>query len=202
MYLESCNVTQLDDVSFYNNTAAVSGGAAIRAINSTIHITGAALFKSNAAVVSNGGAVYLQTSNMTMHKGDVTFQNNTANNGGAIFIDSGSQITYLTQTVKNLKFVDNVAISHGAAMYVTTDPSKFYGLYFYYHMLRKAKCLEDNTANSISNCAYFNFSAQKCEYSGSHNKLVNKLFSSPICRMIFKHAVVTIDAHYQDDEFV
>ena len=201
LYIESCNVAQLDNVAFCNNTATVSGGAAIRAMNSTMHITGVALFRNNVAV-TNGGAINLHDSNISVHYGSVRFLHNSADNGGAIYIDDGSYIIHTTQT--SLEFIGNVATYYGAAVYVNIpfypdELKQFNTIQYYYQMLTSAKCYEDNTANSIENCAYFNFSAGMCFYGG---RISNKFFSSPMCRMTFNNAEVTVDAHYQDDDFV
>ena len=190
LHVEFCNVT-IKDSDFYNNIATVSGDAAITAINSTIHITGATMFKDNVAVYK-GGAVYLENSHMTC-QGSILFQHNNAKYGGAVYVSVNSELT--AQTDANLVFADNVAVSYGGAVYVDVDPSNPYQGYLsdriqlYYDLLLETRCSENNTANKVANCAYFNISSGSCN-NVSVPLGSNKLFISSLCRMNFSNVTL------------
>ena len=164
-----------------------------------------ALFKNNIAV-NNGGAIYLQNSSISMHQGSVTFHNNTAKNGGALYIDGDSQIIWPVQA--QLKFTGNIAVFYGAAVYVViggftalVDQT----IFFYYGSLSKAICCDDNIANMVGNCAYFDVEVYdyNCEYADARRIFrSDKLFTTKMCKMDFSNTTVTIEDtlyNYQDD---
>ena len=131
-----------------------------------INISGHVVFKNNVNTNDNGGAIYLLKSNLYMNRSTVLFYDNTADNGGAIFVDQQSTI-FVNQTI--LEFVGNTALSYGGAVYVnlsyyydvfcrSSDP---YTLLHYYNMLKDASVYNHNSAAKGGNYAYFNLSQDR-----------------------------------------
>ncbi|MDR1952814.1 MAG: hypothetical protein LBQ37_04825 [Elusimicrobiota bacterium] len=97
-------------LSFNNFTTSTYGGA-IWASQSTITFNGQISFIGNTAA-SNGGAVSLDNTQMSLTKSSVSFINNTSNgNGGAIYLSNNSQLTFENSTVS---FIGNQAKEAGA----------------------------------------------------------------------------------------
>ena len=95
---------------------------------------------------------------MYASQGSILFCNNTAKNGGAIYIGEGSKLHAETW----IKYLGNNAISYGGAVYVDlryiSDATVSHQLSsYYYNLLTSTNCTCDfsNTAD-IGNCAYFN----------------------------------------------
>ena len=204
LHVEFCNATYVKDSTFYNNFVAISGGAAIRAINSMINITGVNLFKNNVAV-DNGGAVYLENSHMSC-QGSVLFHHNTAKYGGAVYISINSDITMNTNQT-SLTLTDNVAVSYGGAVYINVDPSGsddytylIDHIQHHYDLLLKSLCSKNNTANMIPNCAYFNISSASCN-DISLPSVHNNLLMSPLCRMDFSNVTLENANYSYDNQF-
>ena len=76
-------------------------------------------FDSNNAIMS-GGALSLSDSTIAVFRGETMVFNNTAHDGGAIYVTGGSNVSW----TENAIFSENSAISRdGAALYVTNGSS-------------------------------------------------------------------------------
>ena len=74
---------------FYANSAGNNGGAFAIEVGSSATWTVFTLFSANIAQ-SDGGAVYARKNVTLSWKNDAQFINNTASNGGAIFVRNGA----------------------------------------------------------------------------------------------------------------
>ncbi|RZI45829.1 hypothetical protein [Candidatus Finniella inopinata] len=113
---KSLTLNATGPVTFDGHHADSSGGA-ISASSVTISGVGPVVFSNNNSTYSDAGAVggAIAGFNTLNVSGDVTFTNNTANKGGAIF--SAAQID-LTDT----HFTGNGATYEGGAIYLASQP--------------------------------------------------------------------------------
>ena len=189
IHIRQCNITLLGNVVFTNNVLAGSDGAAIRAIDSKITLTGAVVF--NGGEAHYGEAIYLENSCLSMSEASVQFDHNIAENGGAIYVTGDSNIQS-KETV--LSFIYNIAMSNGGAAYVD-----LYGLdsqesilLHYYRLLPNSSYCQNNTANLKDyNCAHFNISCDP--YSTPSTSLKSALFSSLMCVVNVSDAVLIVN---------
>ena len=68
-----------------------------------------------------GTALYLVNSNLIFDEGVTLFEKNTAEQGGALYLDLNSKLTFATQS--NVIFNNNQAIRYGGVMYCNVLPS-------------------------------------------------------------------------------
>ena len=110
---------------FFNNSANISVGGALFAINTTVVLSGNIEFVNNSASV--GGAICLGTSGVLYLIGNVSFKGNLATRGGAISImptDESTSKFYLNPNA-TVKFWQNSA-TFGGAIYVSDiNPLKY-----------------------------------------------------------------------------
>lgn len=97
-YIENgnLNIASNKSLSLQNNTAQNGGAVYLKTGN--INVNGSILAGDNAknTATEKGGAVYLNNGNLTLNDG--TFSNNTAQNGGGIYMGSGQFILKGTAT--------------------------------------------------------------------------------------------------------
>ena len=82
---------------------------------STVILHGNNTFSRNYNITSSGGAISLQRSSLYIDY-ITTFIDNTAKYGGAIYVDSTSNISFNSPT--NVLFINNTAVLTGGAIYV------------------------------------------------------------------------------------
>ena len=112
------------EISFRNNTAIRGGGVCV--LGSVISFSGLTDFANNDAKGS-GGAVYAIESSEVYFAGNISFEYNTAEKGGGLFLADSSQC-YFSATELQLCFVQNQASENGGAIYVSdTTPSDYCG---------------------------------------------------------------------------
>ena len=144
------------DIIIQSNFTSNSGG------NSVVYILAGTTFthirvNDGSRFCSNiGTAVHLISS--TFIVGDhVLFSNNSANNGGALYLESGTQF-YFNNEDRNvyIKFLDNSAALYGGAMYV--DLGSNCGVLFYSKSSHFDfnSTFTNNTAGISGNSMYFN----------------------------------------------
>jgi len=108
--LEQAAISMLDVNFTYNNGADDSSKGAVYAFRSEMHLRGVMSIKGNHnnAIISDCTSIHIP--------GDVTFEGNIAENGGALTLYGESQI-YLYETTKIL-FLANRAWRRGGAIFV------------------------------------------------------------------------------------
>ena len=108
---------------FVNNTAATGNGGALNLEKeSETKFSDSSLFKNNSAATGNGGAIYGDSS---VYFGDqnklisAVFTNNTATDGGAIFVDENGKFVGYGEFIfgQNAGANGNVATNSGGAIY-------------------------------------------------------------------------------------
>ena len=204
--VEYCNIT-LSNVNYCNNrlyNEMISDGAAIRIFNGTVNMsTGTVLFYHNRAG-NNGGAVYLNHSNLFASQGSVLFHNNTASNGGAVYIGEGSML-YVVLNTASIEFLGNIATYNGGALYVdlhyVNDAAVIYnlGVYYYNLLTENYYCEISNTAD-LGNCVYFNTQfLNKCFPVTRDDSFVS---SSPcsISQLFYFDSVLTVTVNFTDSD--
>lgn len=123
MYVEQRSNITIEGTTFTQNKATIDGGAifiressirfeaTIRLKEETAH-SHPTVFSSNWAQYY-GGAIYLNDSLATMSSSNITFTNNSANEGGAMWCLK----TTLNSNAMQLSFIENRAKSLGGARY-------------------------------------------------------------------------------------
>ena len=92
----------------------------VTGVDSKVALSGVVVF-SNYSDANNGGALCLFSTTVSVDAfSQVLFQNNSAVYGGSIFIDSSSQLIFVSPC--NVSFVNNAAILTGGAIYAETVP--------------------------------------------------------------------------------
>ena len=206
-YLE-CNHQKITDSYFSNNKAKSGAGGAVHAATSTLDdvTIDNCVFEENDAtseagaiyLISNGpvsitnskfynntakaeaGAIYVDTSNLTIDKGE--FINNSAKSGGAINIDfSNADSENINITISNSKFIENTATFGGGAVYtespdLTIDTCQFEkndGGYY-------GGAIDTGSALSKVNVTKSNFIDNEADYYGGavyclgHNSVIDQ----------------------------
>ena len=171
------NSVIFEECEFFNNTSVSNYGifsignnddtiahTTITILNSKIHHNhgdGNIISLSNMQVAiesSNftdnvASTIYLVNSKLEF-AGTVVFANNTADNGGALYIEQGSHISFYTTTV--IQFINNLATEYGGAMYIDvfydfTYCSKVFNDYYRDYVVS----FVNNTAAISGNSLYF-----------------------------------------------
>jgi len=223
IYIRSGNLMLIGNVVFIHNEVNDSDGAAIRAVLSKVTFRGKILFNSSKA--RNGGALYLENSDLYMYQGSAQFLYNSAKNGGSMYVVGGLSF-YSNHTA--LTFMNNIAMLNGGAMYIAGSTiasvyinqtvltfmnnsamlnggAAFFDLngmdmqkpiVQYYELVTNSRCGENNTANASPNCAYFNVI---CEVGVPVIPLKGRLFTSPPCVVNISNATAILND--RDDYF-
>ena len=111
VFVAKSNISFSGGTKMHRNVGELGGG--IRAIDSSVFITGTAVFEENYASNDNGGAIFMFTAHLNLN-GIVLFESNEAfENGGAISAGDLSSITLSNQVT----FISNTARDKGGAMY-------------------------------------------------------------------------------------
>ena len=115
VYGESINdaIIQIEDTSFNQNIAG----------SSVVYITQSGFTYNNVKLLLNastfanntGSSMYLSSCDLKM-SGTLLFKNNTAENGGAMYLTHGTTVTIEDETT--VQFNDNTATVNGGAIYV------------------------------------------------------------------------------------
>ena len=91
--------------------------SSILSISSSISLSGITCF-SNAITQTNGGAISLYSSTIVFEEGtNVTFKNNAAVNGGAVYMDGLSTMNLASPEMTNVSFLYNKALVSGGAIF-------------------------------------------------------------------------------------
>ena len=188
------------ECEFFNNTssrgAAVyidnshdnGGNTAFSILNSKIHHNhgdDSVIYLNNMYVTVHSSnftdnvasAIYLVSSNL-VQEGTVVFANNTADKGGAVYIDQESTIILQTRAT-NIQFVSNSATEYGGAIYVTLPydcpdtPIRIDGLMFGHGDYS----FVNNTARISGNSLYFYIPAQ-CKLETNFSDYHSILYTS------------------------
>ena len=130
----------------------------ILSISSSISLSGITYF-ANAITQNNGGAISLYSSTIVFEEGtNVTFKNNAAVNGGAVYMDGLSSMNLTSPETTNVSFVYNTALVSGGAMFADV-PFKSPLPYCYFKANTSADhyiiaYFEGNVANEVGNVLY------------------------------------------------
>ena len=107
------SIVGLNDCNFTNLT--------VNSMSTVIKIYGDIIFK-DVYTLYNGGALYLVQSSVVFTAGsNVLFYNNSAMYGGAIYMDTSSNVTLGEST--SVSFIENQAIVTGGAIYIESAPA-------------------------------------------------------------------------------
>ena len=151
-----------DGSSFINNSA---GDSVIYISAGSIHAY--ILVESARFTKNTGTAIHLISSTLSLSN-DVMFNNNSANNGGALYLEGGTQIYFHDKHRDNITvhFCNNLAAQYGGAIYVDLGSSCLNnGVVFYSHSPSLSTLFiyfTNNSAGIIGNSIYFNVH-QHCE---------------------------------------
>jgi len=153
--LYETRVTIYGGSNFINN----NGGNSIVCISAGSIFT--TLFLSTTNFASNNGtALHLMSSNVTISSA-VSFNGNSANNGGAMYLEQGTQINF-DNKYSNIStyFLNNNAAQYGGAIYLDLDSTcSKHGVLFFSNS-RDLSTLHiyfmNNSAGLIGNSMYFN----------------------------------------------
>ena len=116
-------------ISSYSN--CVLNYSSIDALFSVISVSGSFSCSHNSRQ-QNGGCILLYTSTIVFNPGaNVTFRNNTAINGGAIYMSGASFLNYTSPLNTTVSFVHNTAYIFGGAIYVDEAYYSNDGSYLY-----------------------------------------------------------------------
>ena len=166
-----------EECDFFNNTSIsnlgvlyISGNdddykytATVTILNSKIHHNhgdGYVVYLSNIVVIVNSSnftdnvasAIYLVNSLLELHT--AIFANNTADNGGALYIEQTSLSSFNTT---NVQFINNKATEYGGAMYIAVFYNSFDDCYdvFINDYIDYVVSFVNNTAAISGNSLYF-----------------------------------------------
>ena len=209
--LYETRITIYGGSNFINNT----GGNSIVYISAGSIFT--TLFISATNFVSNTGTtLHLISSNVTINS-DVRFNRNSANNGGAMYLEQGTQINFDNKyTNISTYFLNNLAAQYGGAIYIDLGSScSKHGVLFFSNspnMRLLHVNFTNNSAGVIGNSMYFNVH-QHCQIvpdSKSNNSILylpyqfkydesksTAIVSSPHSLMLyFNNAQVLANTYY------
>ena len=132
----------------------------LHAIDSSVSLNGTVQFAHN-SYNHNGGAISLYSSNTTLTIfSNITFINNTAVNGGAIYMDESSFIIFPSAYFQ-VKFINNTAKLAGGAIYAKTLSS-------FYTSHSTSKCFfHILISNDFSQRVYLYFDGNSAGEAGS-----------------------------------
>ncbi len=122
------SVAYFDGCEFVNNTAS-SDGMMYIAHNAEAYFNDCLFADNYARTFNAAGAVHVQGAYMFMN--NTVFRNNTASEGGALFIGGDSRVeVYNTIFENNTALNDTYAISGGGAVYINNWDNHFYNCSF------------------------------------------------------------------------
>ena len=91
--------------------------SSILSVSSVVSLSGITCF-TNALTHTNGGAISLYSSTIVFEEGaNVTFKNNVAVNGGAVYMDGLSSINFTSPETSKASFLYNTALVSGGAIF-------------------------------------------------------------------------------------
>ena len=157
------NRTTIKDSTFTNNKAYNYGGAISVDKNTfTLDIQGCSFVNNSAA--TNGGAVYLASAGVTATFTETTdkglFKANSAQNGGAIYVNACS-----TFSATGYMFEDNSASTYGGAVYVGAAIEKIEQCDFALNSSSRGGAIYAAQGMSIDDCDFISNNAT--QYGGS-----------------------------------
>ena len=118
LYLNINSSAFLASDNLFTNNTATFGGGAVNCFQCTINITGNGTFDGNRLTESDkdciGGALHIEYGNLVT-SGSVTFSNNEAVKGGAIYFDNSSALF----GAKSVLFSYNYASKEGGGIYLS-----------------------------------------------------------------------------------
>ena len=123
LYIKNCNGVRITDSEFTGNTVtgAFDGGAIYAYDNTVITEIGNCYFKSN--VAQNGGALYVDTGSNGINVIGSTFTSNQARaSGGAVYAND--------LNVRGSSFDNNAAVNGGGAIYCQADDAEIHSSNF------------------------------------------------------------------------
>jgi hypothetical protein len=119
-----------------------------------------AVFNGNMAILYGGGILSAYESSITIFDGSIHFENNTAMNGGGMYLGDNSKLILSLSIENNVSFVLNHAQRFGGALYVQDSQCSLFQLfmvtifipqYRFYSIIqldsKAALCMEDNLTN-------------------------------------------------------
>jgi len=120
IYAYKSNITISGHSTFRGHSFSGSGGA-ISTLNSILNITADTVFDTN--VAHDGGAIYADSSTLTVSGNSVFKHNSAVNNGGAVYLYNTS-----VKFTGNSTFYDNSAIKgRGGGLHSKSSILKIYG---------------------------------------------------------------------------
>ena len=148
----------LDHAGVVKYVGCIFDNSSILSISSAISLSGITTF-ANALTQTNGGAVSLYSSTIVFEEGaNVTFENNAAVNGGAVYMDGLSSMNFSSPETTKASFVYNQALVSGGAIFADA-PFKSPQPYCYFNANTSADrytiaYFEGNVANEVGNVLY------------------------------------------------
>ena len=175
-YYEVCDLVHSPSTVIYgmsNYSNCVLDYSSIDTLNAVLSLNGR-FSCSHSSRQTNGGCIFLYTSTIVFNPGaNVTFRNNTAINGGAIYMSGISFLNYTSPLSVTVSFLYNRAYVFGGAIYVDQpyfnfDPNhfcfyQFNNAYFEFHELDDVivyspliaiAYVEGNTAGEVGSVLY------------------------------------------------
>ena len=171
-------------------------GAAICSSNSEVDLNGSVYFLNNKA--QRGGAMCLWNSNMTVYQGFVSFHDDVADKGGAMYVYLPDSTICVDHSV-SLEFVNNSALYDGGAVYFDFYPDPHL-ISYYYELLINANHFHNSAADGRSNLAYFDVESLDCVPNKTFKH--KEFFSSSVCAAAIFDAKVKVDVSNQSNGVV
>ena len=161
---------QIQDTIFNQNIAG----------NSVVYITLESFLQDSDIKLLVNGSTFINNVASSMYlsgcdvelSGIIFFRNNTAENGGAMYLNQGTRITIANET--KVQFIDNTAILNGGAIYVNILCDSLGGgadTFLHTTYLKYTTMFINNSARIAGNSIYFNIPPKFCS--------VNKNISDP-----------------------
>ena len=150
----------LDHAGVVKYVGCIFDNSSILSISSAISLSGITTF-ANAVTQTNGGAISLYSSTIVFEEGaNVTFENNAAVNGGAVYMDGLSSMNFSSPETTKASFVYNQALVSGGAIFADEpfhDKSSISYCYFNANTSADRYTIayfEGNVANEVGNVLY------------------------------------------------
>ena len=152
---------QIQDTSFNKNIAG----------NSVVYITQESFLQDNNIKLLVNGSTFINNVASSMYlsgcdvelSGIVLFRNNTAENGGAVYLNQGTRIIIADET--NVQFIYNKAVLNGGAIYVNILCDNLGGgsdTFLHTTSLNYIAMFINNSARIAGNSIYFNIPPKFC----------------------------------------
>ena len=146
---------QIQDTNFNQNIGGNVIYIPMTQSSFTLNVIKIKLIVNNLTFTNNvGSSMYLSACDMKL-SGNVLFKNNTAENGGAMYLDQRTTVTIDDEA--SVQFIGNAATLNGGAIYVDLLCDKFQtdANTFLYHTVHFSALFINNSALITGNSLYF-----------------------------------------------